>query len=334
MTAAGPRDNVLVSVGLADAVADAAALDILTTLAGKLAARFRYWELLIVTEVDEAHHYDAALAAIPNIRLLKVRHGTSFYRRRVAIAGEAIGDVVMISTLDDLPQLPIVSMIEKAEQSGAMIIGRRRSRALLNGPFRMLGTSAGFRVDASDMLTTAYSRTVLNKLLSHPDPQLALRFPPIDDGITVLGELALEGASTRHPRTLRDARRRIGLLQKLLVGSAPRVLGLVASLAALVAIAAIAFVIYATVTWSVLDSVEPGWLTTSLVLGLTAFFLGCAVFGLSIGLQKLIDLLSADVADDVVDEITSVDLFREVFDELNIEQDQAALTAQTGVRTA
>ena len=87
------------------------------------------------------------------------------------------------------------------------------------------------------------------------------------------------------------------------------------------------------VTWFVKEDVQPGWLTTSLVLGLTAFFLGCAIFGLSIGLQKLIDLLSADVADDVVDEITSVDLFRAVFDELNIEQDREA-TVEPGTTIA
>ena len=330
MTLAEPRDNLLVSVGIADPEMSESTLGILTALAVQLAAHFRYWELLIVTDVDKAGSYDAALETIANIRLLKVRHGTSFYRRRVAIAGEAIGDVVVISTLDDIPQLPIVGMIEAAEQSGGLVVGRRRSAVLLNAPFRALGVSAGFRVDASDMLTTAYARTVLNKLLNHPDPQLALRFPPIDDSITVLNQPCLGGGAHRRRSPLQNARRRLGLLQKLLVGSAPRVLGVVASLAFLVAFAAIAFVVYAVVVWLTLETVQPGWLTTSLALGMTAFFLACAIFGLSIGMQKLIDLLSADLADDVVDEITSVDLFREVFDELNIEQDQPVTrTAKT-----
>jgi hypothetical protein len=307
---------------------------ILSSLAEQLSAHFRYWELLIVADVDKAAGYDPIVRAIPNVRLLKVRHGTSFYRRRVAIASEAIGDVVMISTLDDIPQLPVVAMIEKAEQSGAMVVGRRGYTRLLNTPFRMLGASAGFRVDANDMLTTAYSRTVLNKLLNHPDPQLALRFPPVDDGITVLSQPARGGLAERRRPSLRHARRRLGLLQKLLVGSAPRVLGIVALLASLVSVSAIVFVVYATVIWLTVAHVQPGWFTTSLVLGLTAFFLGCAIFGLSIGLQKLIDLLSADVADDVVDETTAVDLFREVFDELNIEQDHGAPAGTAGARAA
>ena len=334
MTLAASRDNLLVSIGIAELDADDASLAILSALAGQLAGRFRYWELLIVTDVDQAGSYRAILETIPNIRLLKVRHGTSVYRRRVAIAGEAIGDVVMISTIDDIPQLPILAMLERAEESGAMIVGRRRAPALLNAPFRALGASAGFRVDARDMSTTAYSRTMLSKLLNHPDPELALRFPPLDDSVRVLEEAALDGAAPRRRPSLEHAGRRVAMLQKLLVGSAPRVLGLVASLALLVAIAAISFVIYAVLVWIMLDKVQPGWLTTSLVLGLTAFFLGCAIFGLSIGLQKLIDLLSADVADDVVDEITSVDLFREVFDELNIEQDRATLARRSGAGTA
>lgn len=322
MTSPAPRDDLLVSIGIAESVADGTTFAILSELARHLAAHFRYWELLLVADVDKTSSYVSLLDAIPNIRLLKVRPGTSPYRRRVAIAGEAIGDVVLISVVGEIPQLPIASMIEKAEQSGAMIVGRRRSAVLLNAPFRALGASAGFRVDSSDMLTMAYSRTVLNKLLNHPDPELALRFPPIDDGITVLRQEALEGVSVRYSPSLRHTRRRLGMLQKLLVGSAPRVLGFVASMALLVSVAAIAFIAYALVIWFAKEDVQPGWLTTSLVLGLTALFLGCAIFGLSIGLQKLIDLLSADLADDVIDEITSVDLFREVFEELNIEQDR------------
>jgi hypothetical protein len=332
MNQAGPRDDLLVSIGIAESEAGASILPVLAGLAAELCTRFRYWELLIVTDVDKAASYDRVLESIANVRLLKVRPGTSPYRRRVAIAGEAIGDVVLISTLDELPQLAIVGMIEKAGESGAMVVGRRRAGVLLNAPFRALGASAGFRVDASDMLTTAYPRTVLNRLLNHPDPQLALRFPPNDDSITVLGQPARDTAAARQHRSLRDTRRRFAMLQKLLIGSAPRVLGLVGSLALLVAIVAVAFVIYAAAVWLLKDDVQPGWLTTSLALGLTAFFLGCAVFGLSIGLQKVIDLLSADLADDVVDEVTSVDLFREVFDELNVELDQevAALPSNAG----
>jgi hypothetical protein len=334
MNLAAPRDDLLVSIGIAEAEAGEAALSMLTALASDLSVRFRYWELLIVTDVDKAGSYDRVLETIANVRLLKVRPGTSPYRRRVAIAGEAIGDVVVISTLDEIPSLAIVSMIERARESGAMVVGRRRSTVLLNAPFRALGASAGFRVDARDMLTTAYPRTVLNKLLNHPDPQLALRFPPNDNSITVLGQPILDTASARHRRSLRDSGRRVAMLQKLLVGSAPRVLGLVWSLAFLVAIVAVAFVIYAAAVWLVKEDVQPGWLTTSLALGLTAFFLGCAVFGLSIGLQKVIDLLSADLADDVVDEITSVDLFREVFDELNVEQDQETPAIKSDIAAA
>lgn len=334
MNLAAPRDDLLVSIGIAEAEAGETVLSALTMLAAELSVRFRYWELLIVTDVDKASSFSRVLEAIANVRLLKVRPGTSTYRRRVAIAGEAIGDVVVISTLDEFPQLAIANMIERARESGAMVVGRRRSALLLNAPFRALGASAGFRVDASDMLTTAYSRTVLNRLLSHPDPELALRFPPNDDSITVLGQPALDTAAARQRRSLRGTGRRVAMLQKLLVGSAPRVLGLVGSLALLVAIVAIVFVAYAVAIWLVKEDVQPGWLTTSLAIGLTAFFLGCAVFGLSIGIQKVIDLLSADVADDVVDEITSVDLFLEVFDELNVEQDKGAPALPSDARTA
>jgi hypothetical protein len=74
------------------------------------------------------------------------------------------------------------------------------------------------------------------------------------------------------------------------------------------------------VVWLTLPT-QPGWFTTSIVLSLTAFFLGCAILGLSMGLQKVIELLSGEANEDIVDEQASGDLFGQVMQELNVEID-------------
>jgi len=319
MTTPAPRDDLLVSLCFADSVPDEETLARLKALTTRLTARFRYWEILLIADADAAGDYDRLIAETPNIRLLKVRRGMPFYRRRAAAASEAIGDVVVLAAIEELPALDLVEMIEAAEAGGSIVIGRRNRPSLINPALQALGGGAGFRVDSRDMLTAAYPRTLLNRLLAHPDKLLALRFPPDDHSIPVVWRMG--GKAAAPARSLREVGRRFNLIQRLLVSSAPRVLTLVALLSLAVVVSALAFAVYAVVVWLTLPSTQPGWLTTSLVLSLTAFFLGCAIFGLSVGLQNVIEALTNDLGDDIVDERSSVDLFGQVMQELNVEVD-------------
>lgn len=308
------RDDILVSVCFAEARGGTETLVALRDLATRMAASFRYWELVLIADADAG--FDTLMRELPNVRLLKVRHGAPFYRRRAAAASEAIGDVVVLAAVDELEALDIVEMVETAEASGSIVIGRRGRGSLLNPALRALGGSAGFRVDARDMLTAAYPRTLLNRLLAHPDRLLALRFPPADHSLPVHWREANGGAGPR--RQLQEVGRRFNLVQRLMVSSAPTVLSLVVVLSLLVILSSLAFSAYAVVVL-LTSTPEPGWFTTSIVLSLTAFFLGCAILGLSMGLQKVIELLSGEVGEDIVDEQASGDLFGQVIQELNVE---------------
>ncbi|WP_198402520.1 hypothetical protein [Rhodobacter sp. CZR27] len=316
MTPTSRREDIFVSVCLPDLPATREAAAGLQRLCGDIAARFRYWEVLLTVPADGAEAYEPLMARIGNIRLLKLRHGTPFYRRRVAGAAEAIGDVVVLTAIDEQPDLDLPAMIEAAAAASAIVIGRRRSRSAMNPLLEALGHSAGFRVSARSMLTAAYPRTLLNKLLAHPDPQLALRFPPMDQALPVLWQTAT--ARRRH-RMFGDLGRKLGLVQKLLVSSAPRVLALVALLSLLVAGGSLALAVYAVVVWLTFSAVQPGWFTLTLALSLTALFLSIAIFGLSIGVQKMIESLSGALGEDILDERSSVDLFGQVMKELNVE---------------
>jgi len=43
------------------------------------------------------------------------------------------------------------------------------------------------------------------------------------------------------------------------------------------------------------------------------------MFGVSIGLQRLIELAAFRTADDILDEVNAIDLFDSVFDEINVD---------------
>ena len=310
-----PRENLLISLCFA-ALPEGEGLRSLSDLIVRLKAEFRYYEVLIVTEspADPASEV-AVLTLGGNIRLLRVRTGTSFYRRRAISAIEAIGDVVFLGAIEELDRVdPVVFLTEAA--AGQYIIQAARDRRIGSDPFlRLLGRGSGFRIGGGEMLSAAYPRTLLNALLRRSDRDLALRFAPRDSNLPVR-TLPLGGGAVPSSSGLRA---RLSLIQKLLNNAAPRVLGLVAALSVLVAVTALLFALYAMIAWAVLDEVQPGWLTISLVLSLTAMFLGAAIFGLATGLMKVLDLLAGDTLGEVLDERGEADLFALVTEDLNVE---------------
>jgi uncharacterized membrane protein len=128
----------------------------------------------------------------------------------------------------------------------------------------------------------------------------------------------------------RDAglRRRLLLLQKLLVYMAPRLLMGVTLASALLAMLGFSFGLYVLVVWIVKDNVTPGWLTLSAATSLTAFFLGISITGLSLGLQQLLSRTCRDSLDGVAAEVNRVDLFGQVASDLNVEFERSRTDLQ------
>lgn len=312
------REDMMVSVCIPELIELGESVRALRRLADSLTTRYRYWEVLIAVSPDGAPALEDQLLSVGNVRLLKLRHGTPFYKCRAVIAAEAIGDIVALASIEDLDVLSLVDMIDAADANGGIVIGQRHGGGFMHPLMRALGRSAGFRADGRSMLTAAFPRPLLNQLLAHPDRQLALRFPPVDAGIAVVWQ-PTHSRGARESNSRRNIGRRLKLVFRLLVSSAPRVLTLVALLSLLVSGSGIAFTIYSVVVLMTFEQVQPGWFTTAFVLGLTASFLGLAIFGLSIGLQKAIEGNGAEQADDIVGERSAVDLFDQVMQELNVD---------------
>ena len=179
-----PREDFLVSVCLADPLRPAADLDRLIALAATLDTVFRYWEILIVTNGDDTYDCGALLATIKNLRILRTRSSVPFYRRRVISATEAIGDIVLLTSLEEIVGIDVADVILHAAELDRVIVGRRDRRHLLVDPvLALLGRAGGVRAGTGETLTVVYPRTILNQLLARPDRALALRFPfRIGDG--------------------------------------------------------------------------------------------------------------------------------------------------------
>jgi hypothetical protein len=320
---ARPRDDLLVSIALSAPPRDAAALAQLRALAAALDARFRYWEVLVAYDPERDVLPDALQASVPNLRLLHLRAGASFYQRRLAVASEAIGDVVLVTAASELAHLDLPAMIETAEARHALVIGRHVDANPLGSLAMALGRGAGLTIGPHDMLTIAFPRDLLGIVLAHPDRLLALRFPPVDERLPIIRQDMRTPPDVPRFRSGSETGpllfRRVEILHRLTISSAPRVLTLVACAALLAAGGGILFAIYSVIAWLTLTHIQPGWFTTAMALSLTAAFLGFAIFGLSIGLRRLLEAVTGSTDDMVVDEAAPIDLFGKVMHEFNVE---------------
>lgn len=321
------REDVLVSVCFGHMAPDAVSFDAIAALAKTLDARFRFREIVVIGDESRQDEYAELLQRVDNLRLFTVRDGTGFYRRRVIAADEAIGDVVLMTNVAELAHVDLVAMIERAADDQQVILAIR-SVGMVNrtlaAPLVALGRMSGFEVGLRDLQTLAVPRTLLNQLLTHPAPDLALRFPPRDIRLPLT--FAMARPDMPALREAGQTRQRIALLQKLLVNVAPSLLMTVTIASALLATMGLFYAFYVLGVWIVVDDIAAGWLTLSAMLSLTAFFLGVSIMGLSLGLQQLLGKEERNDFDGVATETNRIDLFGKMASELNIdlERDHAS----------
>lgn len=320
------REDVLVSVCLAELSPGAETFAKLRALAARLDAAFRFREIVLVVDETARAAFLPIIAELANLRLFVVRRGTEYYQRRVIAAEEAIGDLVVIGHLDELARLDLIAFLDLAERENAVAMAfrpaRRPIKRLLAWPFIALGKLAGFHVDPSDFQSLAVPRTALNLLLAHEEPRLALRFPPRDPRIAV--EWLRTGENVESRTAFIGLARRAQLFQTLLVHLTPAVLSLVSLTSALLAALGLAYGAYVGVVALVKEALAPGWLTTNAMLAASAAFMGFSTLGLSLGLQYLLRQQARGRAAPAPEEVNQVDLYAQVAFDLNVAQDRGA----------
>jgi hypothetical protein len=316
-----PREDMVVSVCFSDLAANPATFTALRDVGAALDRAFRFREIILVVDDTQREAFLPLIADVPNCRLFVVRRGTEYYDRRVTAAEEAIGDLVVIGNLDEIMQIDLIAFLAHAERENTVTMAfravRRPFKRLLAWPFIALGKLAGFNVDPSDFQSIAVPRTLLNLLLAHDEPRLALRFPPRDP------RLPLDWFRTDRNVAARTAfmglARRAQLLQTLLVYLTPTILTVVTISSGILALLGLAYAAYILGALFVVEKLAAGWLTTNAMLAVSAVFMGMSTLGLSLGLQHLLKQQRRLKGGIVPEEVNRIDLFHQVAFDLNVE---------------
>lgn len=318
---AKPREDVVVSVCFATPIAKTQTFETIRKIAEALDQTYRFREIILVVEAHEKEAFLTLVQEVSDVRLFVVRKGTEYYERRVIAAEEAIGDLVLIAQEDEIAQMDVREFLDHAEQSNAIALANcgksRPVKTLLSWPFIALGRLAGFAVYPSDFQSIAMPRTLLNHILAHDEPRLALRYPPRDPRLPLSSYKAPKDVASRG--AFKDLGRRMQLLQTLLVYLTPIILSVVAISSTILTLVGFAYAAWIVGAVLMVETLAPGWLTTNTMLAVSAVFMGVSTLGLSLGLQHLLRQQARDKGERVSEEVNRIDLFGKVAVDLNVE---------------
>lgn len=326
------REDVVVSLCFPNLPAGERSFEIVRKLAATLDQVYRFREIILVVEDTQREAFLPLVEQVSDLRLFVVRKGTEYYERRVIAAEEAIGDLVLVGHEEEVAEMDVVAFLDQAEQSNAIAIAncaiRRPLKDCLAWPFIALGRLAGFKVNPSDFQTVAMPRTLLNHVLAHDEPRLALRCTPRDPRLPTAQFTAVKNVASRS--AFKDFARRMELLQTLLVYLTPLILSVVAISSTILALLGMVYAAYIVGAVFVVDTLAPGWLTTNTMLAVSAIFMGVSTLGLSLGLQHLLKQHSRGKGERVSEEVNRIDLFGKVATDLNVELESESWTPPSG----
>jgi hypothetical protein len=309
------RDGFIVTICIPDFVATPAAVGRIAAIARQLESTYAYWEMIVVVDDSRGLELIKAEDVLLYLRALRTRPSEDMYRRRVLAASESLGDVVVMTSTDEIATIDVPKLIDTCVRTQEIVVARRPGAELHHDWVRALGRSAGFRVSQRDMLSAAYPRRALHLLLKHHDPQLALRFPPRYEDLPVT-YVEFHAPRSRRPGAFRQ---RLDLVGRLVSHASPNVLTALALASLVVLATSLVFTAYAVIVWLAYDDVQRGWLTSVLPISLSTAFLGLSMMGIALGLRRILSLLEPASAVESFTEISGVDVFAGVAHDLNVE---------------
>lgn len=296
----------------------AAELAAIARLANDCDGRLRYWEILYVAADSarpEIQAVGASLAATRNLRIVMVSNDASYYRRRLVGAAEAIGDVVVITTPDEMRSIDVIGFAEQAMRGDQVLMARRSGRRPLLPVFHWFLTLVSpYRVSARDLHTIAVSRARLVDILARPTAAIDLRFEP------------KRGAFAYHRRVVDAPRlgssvgisRRFEFFVEIIATSTPSILKAFSVLALIVLGFALLYGLYAVGVYLVKSDIQPGWFSTAVIQSGSVSFLALSFAVVALGIARIAERMDGGVKGVITDELANTNFFDRL-DDRNVE---------------
>jgi polyisoprenyl-phosphate glycosyltransferase len=312
------RPDYFVSLCLAQEGDVVRELDAIAALADACEQNLKYWEIVYVIGESFRSSIEALLNAstsAQNLRIVLVRDAVGYYRRRVIAASEAIGDVVVVTSVNEAAEINVIAFAAAAVASDQVVLGRRIGRSSLRSALHwVVGRISNHRVDDRDLKTIALPRARLATILRRPTASIDLRFEP-KRGVADYLRKELRLTNTGGEVGLRQ---RVDLLTEIIASSAARFLNAIALLSALVAASATSYAVYAVGVIVFHDNVQPGWFSTAIVQSGSTAFISLGIGVIALGIATVVDRMEGGIHHEFIDELGNISLSARAHD-LNVD---------------
>jgi hypothetical protein len=278
-----------------------------------LKSRYAFFEVLLIgasgaPAAEAVHSLVSELGrSVPQLRVLQLGGEPDFDRMAMQGYQECIGDVVVMSSADEIGHINLETIIGRL-RSGEELVRLRRSRgnALERFGSFMVRCVTGLHVDTRFLRTLGLNRRLMSELLARPEEIRLFRFTAHE----FLGMHAVIVTDTPPARKgVGYFLNRLDLLARLIATSAPRLLRAASALCLLLSAAALMTIFYVVGVWVFRQEVVEGWTTMISLLASWMFVQLSATSALCLGLSRLLDGQERSRPPRLIDETTVSDLF-------------------------
>ena len=281
---------------------------------------YKFYEIIII--LDEKT-YSLILnqkerKKISNLRFIVLKEYANDYKRRSICAFEAIGDIILISSFDEINYFDIHEMISKSIYNEKIVIGFRSNhnffQKLLFYSLKFIGYLADLDINQNLSKTIVLPRADLNLILEDNYVDLKLRFPPSNRYLVSFDNQEANRGTQKN----QNFRGKISILYMSLLNLTPILMQFLTIFAGITIITSIFYFFYIILIWIFMNEIQTGWITMSLSVTGVSFFLSSSIFILSIGLQHIIKKLNNKKSESLY-EIKEIDIFEKVKHDLNVD---------------
>lgn len=295
-------------------------LDILERTSDTIKTKYKFYEIIIILSEET---YKLILnrgkrKKISNIRYIVLKKYVNYYKKRSICAHEAIGDIVFISSFDEIEVFNIIDMISYSISNDKIVVGLKQNSTFLYKVLflilKLIGYLAKIDINQNISGTIAIPRAELNRILEDEYVDLKLRFPPSDSYFTSSTNKTTNYNDLKH-HNFKD---RISIIYMSLLNITPILLRALTFFSGITILTSIFYFIYIIIIWIFKNQIQPGWITVSLSVTGVSFFLSSSSFILSIGLQHIINKIKNKKSDNHY-EIKEIDIFEKTKHDLNVD---------------
>jgi hypothetical protein len=313
-TPSATRDqSLLISLILVGADGFGSCENKIERIAASLRERYAFFEILLIAPAgNDAHStlVERIGRIAPQLRLLQVEGATDFDRLATLGYQECIGDLILVSSADEIGFVDFISLIERLGSGEQLVRLRRKSGSTMERlSSRLVRLITGLHVDTRFYRTLALTRQLLSELLARPDEIHLFRFT----AHTHFGPQIV--IKTNLPQTRRGFPlflRRVDLLAQLTAESAPRLLRFASAMCLALALVALLALSYIALVWVLRSTIAEGWTTTITLLSVWMLVQMSATSVLCLGLSRALDRQERGRMVRLVEETTVSDLFGSV----------------------